>query len=750
MAMARGRSGSKIGLPAKFNIQNILWRVFILYNLRVMLSHLGGKGTKKDDEPVPAENAAAAFDGQLLFNRELAWLEFNRQVLEEAFREGVPVLERLKFLSIFSTNLDEFFMIRVSGLKEQVDEGISELSPDGMTADDQLGELRRRLRPMLKRQVAQLQQVVLPELKKAGITIEPYKGLNTKDRKKLDKYFRDNLFPILTPQSVDSSHPFPYISNLSLNIGLFIEPDRSFTQKSLKHLYKQKRFTRIKLPPTSPRLIPIDEKKGRYVLIEEVIAANVHEIFPNMKTSESYLFRVTRDADIELREDEAGDLLRTLERELQRRRDRFPVRLEVSSTMPDKMLRVLTSGIGLSDTDVDRIDGLLDIPDLMQLYGLAKPHLKDKPFPTRHPLSLHGKKSVFEVIRRHDVLIHHPYNSFGVVSDFIAEAAEDPDVQAIKICLYRTGKDSPIVDSLMRASRLGKQVTALVELKARFDEENNIEWARRLENEGVHVVYGISSLKTHSKVLLVIRREKDKLVRYVHLATGNYNPATSKIYTDVGLLTTDDEIGADATNLFNLLTGYSQQMKYHRLLVAPLNMRDKIVEMIRREARNQTAGKPARIIAKFNSLTDVAIVKELYAASKAGVEIDLIVRGICVLRPGIKGLSENIRVRSIIGRLLEHSRVFYFANGGDEANEEVYIGSADWMMRNLDRRIEVIVPILDAEIRRYFKETFLNAYLRDDVNARVLRPDGSYRRVTASSTHPFDSQMYFVGRDVAD
>ncbi len=710
---------------------------------------LNQRSTKREKASSVSPLPDGPTDRQLLFNRELAWLEFNRQVLEEAFDAGLPVLERLKFLSIFSTNLDEFFMIRVSGLKEQISEGISELSPDGMTAEDQLLELRKRLKPMLKRQVAHLQEDVLPALKKAGITIEPYKGLNAKDRKRLDKYFRDNLFPILTPQSVDSSHPFPYISNLSLNIGLFIEPDRTFTQKNLKHLYRQKRFTRIKLPPTASRLIPIDEKKGRYALLEEVIAANVSEVFPNMKTSESYLFRVTRDADIELREDEAGDLLRTLERELQRRRDRFPVRLEVSAAMPEKMLKVLTGGIGLTDADVDRIEGLLDIPDLMQLYGLHRPSLKDKPFQAHQPAVLHGKRSVFDVIKRQDVLLHHPYTSFNVVSDFIADAAEDADVQAIKICLYRTGKDSPIVDSLMRASRLGKQVTALVELKARFDEENNIEWARRLENEGVHVVYGISSLKTHSKVLLVIRREKDKLVRYVHLATGNYNPTTSRIYTDVGLLTTDHEIGADATNLFNLLTGYSQQSKYHRLLVAPLNMRERLTDMIRREIKNKAAGKHARIIAKFNSLTDVALVKELYAASTAGVEIDLIVRGICVLRPGIKGLSENIRVRSVIGRLLEHSRVFYFANGG-EGNDEIYIGSADWMMRNLDRRIEVLVPILDPDIRNYLKNSFLDAYLRDDVNARILRPDGTYKKVAASAADPFDSQLSFVGHDKAD
>jgi len=687
------------------------------------------------------------FDGNLFFNRELSWLEFNRQVLEEAFRPDLPVLDRLKFLAIFSTNLDEFFMIRVSGLKEQIAEGISELSPDGMTAAEQLAEIAKRLKPMLKRQATHLQQNVLPALAKAGITIEPYKGLSAKDKKKLDKYFRDNLFPILTPQSVDSSHPFPYISNLSLNLGLFIEPDRLFTQKNLKHLYRQKRFTRIKLPPTASRLIPIDEKKGTFALLEEVIAANVHELFPNMKTSESHLFRVTRDADIELREDEAGDLMRTLERELQRRRDRFAVRLEVSSGMPEKMLKLLTTGIGLDDADVDRIDGLLDIPDLMQLYGLKLPQLKERPISAIQPAAFHGKKSVFDAVKKHDILLHHPYTTFNVVSEFLAEAAEDPDVQAIKICLYRTGKDSPIVDSLMRASRLGKQVTALVELKARFDEENNIEWARRLENEGVHVVYGISSLKTHSKVMLVIRREKEKLVRYVHLATGNYNPTTSKIYTDLGLLTTDEEIGADATNLFNFLTGYSQQTKYHQLLVAPLNLRERMSQMIRRERKNKLEGKPARIIAKFNSLTDIELIKDLYEASRAGVEIDLIVRGICVLRPGIKGLSENIHVRAVIGRFLEHSRVFYFANGGAEADEEVYIGSADWMMRNLDRRIEVAVPIRDEHIKRYIKDTFLDAYLRDTSNVRILKPDGTHRRPSVSPAEQFDSQMFFVGQE---
>jgi polyphosphate kinase len=699
------------------------------------------KKTETARTPEPAESVT-------LFNRELSWLEFNRRVLDEAMEEELPILERLKFLSIFATNLDEFFMIRVSGLKEQIEEGVAELSPDGMTAGEQLREIGRRLRPMLKKQASYLRDTVFPQLKAAGITIEPYKSLNVKDRRKLDKYFRDNLFPILTPQSVDSSHPFPYISNLSLNIGLLIEPNRQHTQKNLRFLFRQKRFTRIKIPPTVPRLVPISEKHGRFTLIEEVISANAHDLFPNMKASEGFLFRVTRDADIELREDEAGDLMRTLERELQRRRFRFPVRLEVSADMPDKMLKVLTEGVGLTDQDVYRIDGFVDIPDLMQLYALERPQLKERPIHAISPSAVHGKNSIFDVLRKQDVLVHHPYHTFGVVTDFIAEAAEDPDVQAIKICLYRTGKDSPIVRSLIRASQLGKQVTAVVELKARFDEENNIEWARRLENEGVHVVYGIHSLKTHSKVLLIVRREREKLVRYVHVATGNYNPITSRLYTDIGLLTADEEIGIDATSLFNFLTGYSQQDEYHRMLVSPLNLREKFVELIRREKKNKLAGKAARIIIKINSLTDDELIEALYEASGAGVEIDLIVRGICSLRPGVSGLSENIRVRSIVGRFLEHSRIFYFENGG-AGNEAVLIGSADWMQRNLDRRVEVVLPVLNPEIRRYLRERVLERYLADNENARMLKPDGTYKNVAAGKDARVDAQMSFVGEDVA-
>lgn len=708
------------------------------------MSPVERKSSKSAPQPETEVSTPPDLDDKRLFNRELSWLEFNRRVLDEATDDTLPVLERLKFLSIFSSNLDEFFMIRVSGLKEQLAEGVGELSADGLTASEQLAEVQKRLKPMLKRQVSYLSEKILPELAAAGITIESYAQLGAKDKKILDKYFRNNLFPILTPQSVDSSHPFPYISNLSLNLGLYIEPNRSFTQAKLKHLFRQKRFIRIKLPPTVPRLIPINEKAGRYALLEEVVAANVAELFPHMKTSEAFLFRVTRDADIELREDEAGDLMRTLEQELQRRRDRFAVRLEVESTMPSKMVKLLTVGTGLTDEDVERVDGFIDISDLMQLYGLERPRLKERPIMPVIPAELQKKGNIFDVIKKQDILLHHPYTSFATVADFIAGAASDPHVQAIKICLYRTGKDSPIVNSLMRASRLGKQVTALVELKARFDEENNIEWARRLENEGVHVVYGISTLKTHSKVLLVVRREKDKLVRYVHIGTGNYNPLTARMYTDLGILTAQEEIGEDVSSLFNFLTGYSQQDKYKRLIVAPLHLRSRLISFIRREVKNKQAKKDARIIIKINSLTDTEVINELYEASKAGVEIDLIVRGICSLRPGVKGLSENIRVRSIVGRFLEHSRIFYFANAG---NDEVYIGSADVMHRSFDTRVEILAPILDTDIRDYLKNEVLGSYLKDVVNAHILRPDGAYKKLSRRGDKGFDAQMHFVGVD---
>ena len=691
------------------------------------------------------ENLLSVDDPSFLTNRELSWLEFNRRVLEEALDDTTPMLERLKFLSIFSTNLDEFFMIRVSGLKEQIAEGINNPSPDGMTAAQQLREIRELLHPMVEQQTLCLHREILPKLAQAGIKIFAYQDLNGDEKKKLDDYFLKNIFPVLTPQAVDESHPFPYVSNLSLNLGLIVEPAESFDHGKLKHLYNRSRFVRIKLPPNISRLIPINDEETNFALLGELVAANVRHLFPNMKTNKSHLFRLTRDADLELREDEAGDLLRTMEKELHHlRRFSFPVRLEVAASMPEKMIEHLTGSIGVTDKDVYRIDGFLNIPDLMRLYAIDHPDLKDKPIAYSIPKPLRKEENIFDILKKQDVLLHHPFTAFSTVTDFVNAAAEDENVSAIKICLYRTGKDSPIVKSLMKASQNGKQVAALVELKARFDEENNIEWARRLENEGVHVIYGMRGLKTHSKITLVVRREDKDLRRYVHIATGNYNPTTSRIYTDLGLLTADAEIGADITDLFNFLTGYSYQTEYRQLLVAPINLREKMLELIERETANKLDGKDAHIIVKINSLTDDKIVRALYRASQAGVKIDLIVRGICVLRPGIEGLSENIRVVSIVGRFLEHSRVFYFANGG---NNEIYIGSADWMHRNLDRRVEAVAPIKDNQLKQYIKEEILGAYLQDNANAQILKADGTYEKITVKPEESeFDSQLYFVGK----
>ena len=694
-----------------------------------------------------ADKLLSLEDSRYLFNRELSWLEFNRRVLEEALDDKTPLLERLKFLSIFSTNLDEFFMIRVSGLKQQISEGDFKLSPDGLSSAEQLIEIRERLLPMLSKQMRCLHKEIIPQLSEAGIKIISYHDLDKDARKKVDTYFLKNVFPVLTPQAVDESHPFPYISNLSVNLGVMVKPDKSFNHDKIANLYNDKRFVRIKLPPNIPRLVPIESGETKYVLLGEIVAANVHQLFPNMRTNKTYLFRLTRDADLELREDEAGDLLRIMERELyQQRRFSFPVRLEVEASMPDVLLRYVTSSIGLTENDVYRLDGTLNIPDLMSLYGLERPDLKDKPIAYSIPAPLRQTENIFETLKKQDVLLHHPYTAYSTVTDFIDAAAEDENVRAIKICLYRAGKNSPIVKSLIKASQNGKQVAALVELKARFDEENNIEWARRLESEGVHVIYGMRGLKTHSKVTLVVRHEHNELRRYVHIATGNYNPTTSKIYTDLGLLTSDADIGADATDLFNFLTGYSFQNEYRSLLVAPVNLREKMLELIEREIEHKKSGKKAHIIVKINSLTDEKIIRTLYRASQAGVKIDLIIRGICVLRPEIKGLSENIRVISVVGRFLEHSRIFYFENDG---KEEIFIGSADWMHRNLDRRVEAAVPIKDARLKQYIKEEILDVYLRDNINAQLLHKDGTYEKIKPKKNEvDFDSQIYFVGQEL--
>ncbi len=675
---------------------------------------------------------------KLLFNRELSLVEFFRQVLEEGLEAENPLLERLRFLTIFSNIIDEFFMVRVSGLKEEVEHGWPHPSPDGMTADEQLREIRHRLRPMMVEQMRCLKEEILPQLAEQGIVLAPYQSLSHEQRAELDEYFQDRVLPVLTPLAVDPAHPFPYISGLSLNLAVMVEsPDK------VKSVDKSEaRFVRLKVPPVLPGLIPI-EKESKFVLLSEVIAANLGALFPGMHSGPAYAFRVTRDADIDIREDEAEDLLRALQAELRKRRFGTPVRLEVAADMPDAMLDYLTNSLGLESDDIYPIDGPLNVADLLELCELNRPNLKFRPLRTSVPEVLRAGRPIFDVIKEQDLLLHHPYIAYSTVTDFIRAAANDPDVLAIKICLYRTGQQSVIAETLIAAGEQGKQITALIELKARFDEENNIEWAQRLERAGVHVVYGFVGLKTHCKLSLVIRREGGALKRYVHIATGNYTPTSSSTYTDLGLFTADKEIGEDATEFFNYLTGYSQQQNYRRLLISPVNLREKLTSLIERETANAKAGRTSRIIAKLNRLADPNIIQLLYDASAAGVEIDLIVRGICMLRPGVPGLSQNIRVRSIIGRFLEHSRVFYFANDG---NEEVYVGSADWMPRNLNRRIEVICPVNDPRLRSYLRDEVLQAYLRDNVNARELQPDGSYERVPVmAGEERFDSQMCFEG-----
>ena len=678
----------------------------------------------------------------LFLNRELSLLEFHARVLEEALDTSNPLLERLNFLSIFSSNLDEFFMIRVSGLKEEVEHGVTDLSSDGLTPEQQLETIRQRLLPLIELQHRVLREEILPELEREGIRLVGYDSLSHHQRAHLKTYFVEKIFPVLTPLAVDPAHPFPFVSPLSLNLGLMVEPpdDQSLDGSKLTG----PRFARIKVPAVVPRLIPVDLSGTAFVLAEEVIEAHISDLFPGMITSKAHRFRITRDADMEIREEEAEDLLRLIQQSLRRRKFGAPVRLEVSKGMPDEMIEYLSQSLDLSDTDVYVIDGPLGIQDLTALSEVSRPDLKYASFQPRTPEWYSENKSIFDAIKEHDRLLHHPYDSYDCVTGFLNQAVDDPDVLAIKICLYRTGPDSPIPPALIRAAYKGKQVTALIELKARFDEEYNIEWARKLDHAGVHVVYGIVGLKTHGKLTLVVRNENGALRNYVHIASGNYNPTTSCTYTDVGMFTADEQIGKDAAELFNYLTGYSRQSEYRRLFVAPVTLRNNLNELFDREIQHKRAGRPARIVAKFNRLADKQVIQKLYEVSQAGVEIDLVVRGICMLRPGVPGLSENITVRSVVGRFLEHSRVFYFENGGDE---EIYIGSADWMTRNLKHRIEVVTPVSDPELKRYLKDVVLDAYLRDNVKARLLLPDGTYGQVPSKSAFPFNSQTYFIGCD---
>ena len=689
------------------------------------------KDTEKDETPL-----IDLEDSQYYFNRELSWLEFNRRVLNEALDPRTPLLERLKFHGIFSSNLDEFFMVRVAGLQSQVDAKVSKLTPDGRTPQQQLDDIRDRLIPIVTEQHHHFETELRPLLADRGIYLLDYIDLDSEQRTHLRRFFEEQIFPVLTPLAVDPGHPFPYISNLSLNLAVVVKDPET----------KKEYFARLKVPKVLPRFVRLPDSLWNSnsdtptiwmgVPLEQVVAHNLDGLFPGMNILEYHPFRITRHANLEVEEDEADDLMLAIEEELRKRRSGGSVvRVEVQSTLPDGIREMLIREMELKPSDVYEVEGLLGLGDVMSFMSLPLPKLKDVPWswvvpPRLRRLNLESssgketKGDFFAEIRdRGDLLVHHPYQSFTAsVQHFITQAARDPDVLAIKMTLYRTSGDSPAIAALVTAAENGKQVAVLVELKARFDEENNIIWARTLEQSGVHVVYGLVGLKTHTKIAMVVRREDDRIRRYVHIGTGNYNPKTAKLYTDLGLFSCDDDLGADLTDLFNYLTGYSRQKSYRKLLIAPVNMRERMLSLIRQEIQHVEEGKDGRIVAKMNSLVDREIIATLYEASQAGVKIDLIVRGICCLRPGVKGVSENIRVISIVGRFLEHSRIFYFQNGGDE---KVYIGSADWMPRNLNRRVEAITPIERPELAKDLQE-ILGVMLSDNRQAWELQPDGTY------------------------
>ncbi|GAC1567173.1 MAG: polyphosphate kinase 1 [Vulcanimicrobiaceae bacterium] len=669
-------------------------------------------------------------DPSLFYSRELSWLEFNDRVLEEALDERNPLLERVKFVAIFSTNLDEYFMIRVAALKQQIEAEIVKRSNDGRLPAEQIASISERLRGSLVRFAKLLRAELLPALAAAGIEIKRYDDLDERRRASLSDLFEQRVFPVLTPLAVDQGHPFPYISNLSLSLA--VEMYEASDDGPIM------RFARVKVPQSLPRLMPIDAPEGcaHFVLLEDVIAHNLDALFPGLDIRASYGFRVTRDADLDLQEDEADDLLRAIESELRKRRFGEPVRLEVEASMPAHLRAMLLEALSLEEVDLYAIDTMLGTNDLFALVALDRAELHDAPYTPAIPKRLLGATDIFAAIREGDLLLHHPYDSFDPVVQFVKQAASDPHVLAIKQTLYRTSGNSPIVGALVEAAENGKQVAALIELKARFDEENNILWARNLERVGAHVIYGLPGLKVHAKVILVVRDEPDGIRRYVHFGTGNYNDKTAKVYTDLSLFTCRPELGADVTHLFNRLTGFSKATKYEKLLVAPTTLRTGFVRLIEREMENALAGRPSGIVAKLNAISDRRTVQALYRASQAGVPIDLIVRGMCELRPGIPGVSESIRVRSIVGRFLEHSRIFCFANAGAR---EVYMGSADWMGRNLDRRVETIVPVLDPTIRDSIFDEIVDVMQRDTAKTRWLRADGTYVRAETGAS-PFDAQ----------
>ena len=676
-------------------------------------------------------------DPQFYVNRELSLLEFHRRVLEEAQDESNPLLERIKFLAIVGSNLDEFFMVRVTGIRKQVDAGVVDLPPDGTPPIRALADIRKVALQLMAQSRDCLHDEILPLLSKVGIHILDYHVLNQRQKENADNYYDEVVSKVITPLAFDPGHPFPHISNLSLNLAVVIRDETG-----------QERFARLKAPNTLPRLVPIKRSSGGvrkdgtppqnhyFVWLEQVITANLGKLFPGMEIIEAHPFRVTRDADMVIQELEAADLLETIEQSVRQRRFGSVTRLAVNDAMPTRIRDILVENLEMDRRDIYTLNGPLGLSDLIGLQSIDRPDLKDIPFKPAIPMPLRSDSSdsdLFSTIRREDILVHHPYDSFKPVVDFLRLAAKDPDVLAIKQTLYRVGRNSPVVAALLEARENGKEVAVLVELKARFDEESNIGWARKLEKEGVHVIYGLLGLKTHSKIALVVRKEGERIRRYVHLATGNYNAITAQIYEDIGMFTCDEDIGADSTDLFNYLTGYSAKKEYRKLLVAPVNLRQGMEKLIEREIEHQRREACGRLIFKMNSLVDPRMIRKLYRASQAGVQIDLIVRGMCCLRPGVTGVSDNIRVISVVGRFLEHSRMYYFCNGG---NEEIFLGSADLMPRNINWRVEVLFPVQDKRIIRYLRDDLLQTYLISNIKGRRMQSDGTYKTIRPGSGEP--------------
>jgi polyphosphate kinase len=686
---------------------------------------------------------------ELYINRELSLLEFQRRVLQEAEGPQNPLLERVKFLSIVSSNLDEFFMVRVAGLQKQAASGTQEPSIDGLPAANQLQLIRQEVRRLVEEIQNHLRNMLLPALEREGIRIWDISSLPQGERSALDSYFLQKVFPVLTPLAFDPGRPFPHISSGSLNLAVVVGDNQGIEN-----------FARVKVPDSLPRLVSVisssrqakisksPKSEVAFVWLEQLIAANLHLLFPGMEILEAYAFRVTRDAEVAIQELESDDLLESVEEAMRQRRFTSVVRLQVDARMSEKILEILASNLPIDKQDVYRINGSIGLGRLIELYALDRPDLKDKPLVPSIPPNLrgNGEEDVFSIIRREDLLLHHPYESFQPVVEFLQEAARDPNVLAIKMTLYRVGHNSPIVAALLEAIEQGKQVSVLVELKARFDEESNIEWARTLEDAGVHVVYGLVGLKVHSKIALVVRREGDGIRRYVHLGTGNYNPATARVYTDFGFLTCNEKIAEDGTYFFNALTGYSRKDEPRELLVAPVNLRPRLEELILREIALQEKGERGHLIFKMNALEDPHMIRLLYRASQAGVKVDLLVRGLCCLRPLVSGFSDNIRVTSIVGRFLEHSRVYYFRNGG---SEEIYLGSADLMRRNLSNRVEILFPVANAKLVHRLKD-ILDLQLADERKSHHLRSDGHYAR-SSKSAQPdaIDSQLMFLTNEQA-